>query len=338
MRLLDRIAKCREPTALLGRSGEASLRVTGPADFAAAVRDCPVRYVLADDLTEECSELAFAGGDRFAACLDPIRIPAPLLWIEWADGVQQDVLSATGLISHKDPAASRRRVGVLIRSSPCGACGTVRTFWGGAGDTTVTLAPIETQIDLSGDFPRDPLGEDVLAGGTVRLRDPVEPVRNALFDCARFRFDRRWAAAYRSMVRTPGDLDSVLRGSVGSVARDIPLLFALFLLLNARSAMHPVPADLSALNRKRRRTGKVPPLDHLQLHSALGDAVGPRRCAEQAATDRRAARLHHVRAHLVRRENNVFWRRAHLRGKASFGTVRSRTVHLTVGGRDQPQR
>jgi hypothetical protein len=44
---------------------------------------------------------------------------------------------------------------------------------------------------------------------------------------------------------------------------------------------------------------------------------------------RRPPRLHHVRGHLVRREDRVFWRMAHLRGHALEGLVRSRTVCLS---------
>jgi hypothetical protein len=44
---------------------------------------------------------------------------------------------------------------------------------------------------------------------------------------------------------------------------------------------------------------------------------------------RRPARLHHVRGHLVRREDRIFWRMAHLRGQALQGLVRSRTVCLS---------
>ena len=44
---------------------------------------------------------------------------------------------------------------------------------------------------------------------------------------------------------------------------------------------------------------------------------------------RHSPRLHHVRGHLVRREQRVFWRVPHLRGSASRGAVRSRTVCLS---------
>jgi hypothetical protein len=44
---------------------------------------------------------------------------------------------------------------------------------------------------------------------------------------------------------------------------------------------------------------------------------------------RHPPRLHHVRGHIVRREDRIFWRKPHLRGDASQGQVRSRTVCLS---------
>jgi hypothetical protein len=45
---------------------------------------------------------------------------------------------------------------------------------------------------------------------------------------------------------------------------------------------------------------------------------------------RRGRRLHHVRGHLVRRGNKIFWRIPHLRGSARAGSIRTRTVTWTV--------
>jgi hypothetical protein len=45
---------------------------------------------------------------------------------------------------------------------------------------------------------------------------------------------------------------------------------------------------------------------------------------------RRGRRLHHVRGHLMRRGNKIFWRIPHLRGTSRAGTIRTRTVTWTV--------
>ena len=84
MRLLDLVAQAREPLVILPRTpGGQPVRVRGPNDFARTIVECPLRFVIADDLTRASAELAFADGDRLANCLDLLRIPAPLLWVEW---------------------------------------------------------------------------------------------------------------------------------------------------------------------------------------------------------------------------------------------------------------
>ena len=74
MRLLDLVAQTREPLVILPRTpGGQAVRVRGPNDFARTVVECPLRFVIADDLTRASAELAFADGDRLANCLDLLK-------------------------------------------------------------------------------------------------------------------------------------------------------------------------------------------------------------------------------------------------------------------------
>jgi len=107
-------------------------------------------------------------------------------------------------------------------------------------------------------------------------------------------------------------------------------LLAFFLLLNAKGATRPVPILRSILNRKRLARDRAPLLDHVEVHASLPPETRARNDAsEDMAGVRRPPRLHHVRGHLVRREDRVFWRAPHLRGNALQGSVRSRTVCLS---------
>src|ERR1700684_3436906 len=81
MRLLDLIAQGR--TELIRIDGGASL--PGAERFKDAVRHCPIRYVLTDDLARCATQMAFSEGDRLTSCLDLIRVPAQSLLIEWLD-------------------------------------------------------------------------------------------------------------------------------------------------------------------------------------------------------------------------------------------------------------
>jgi hypothetical protein len=305
--------------------------VTGPGGFASRVAECPLRYVLDDDLTRASAELAFADGARLAGCLDLLRVPAPQLWIEWNDEVHKKVIYDTNASASYDTAASGRRVGVFLQGSTDGLRATARTFWADAAadeSCDVTISPIETHIDLRGQHPYPSDAAGVLTGGYVALMNPADSAMSSLLDQMRFRFDERWAAYYRAAATDPEAQRHVVHESVAAVARDVPMLLGFFLLLSAKDATRSIPVTRTAINRKRLARGRAPLLDHIEVRASL-DAVREPDSSGSDHGGRQSPRLHHVRGHLVRRDNNVFWRTPHLRGSASRGVVRSRTVCLS---------
>jgi hypothetical protein len=82
VRLLDHIGQCTAPCVVLQSCGTVC-SLTGPQDFAGEVRNCPLRYVLTDELVRACTELAYSEGDGLSSCLDLIHFPAERVWIEW---------------------------------------------------------------------------------------------------------------------------------------------------------------------------------------------------------------------------------------------------------------
>jgi hypothetical protein len=82
---------------------------------------------------------------------------------------------------------------------------------------------------------------------------------------------------------------------------------------------------LERLNKARARSGKAALLQQIEVFAPLlpecssfgGNGSEP---------SRRSRRLHHVRGHLVRRGDKLFWRVPHLRGNARAGSIRTRTV------------
>jgi hypothetical protein len=307
------------------------IEVTGASRYASRVAMCPLRFILGDDLTRASAELAFADGARLAGCLDLLRIPAPDLWVEWSDDVHQRVICQSGSAADYDTAAAGRRVGVLLQGARHGFAAVARTFWadGAAAEgSEVTLSPLETHIDLRGELA-EPCGmRDVLRGGYIGVADAHDSAMACLLDHVRFRFDDAWAAYYRSTATSPEEQRHVVHSSLAAVARDMPLLLAFFLLLSAKDATRSIPISRSAINRKRHALGRAPLLDHVEVHASL-DAARTSDAAAAELVGRQSPRLHHVRGHLVRRDNRVFWRTPHLRGSGKRGMVRSRTVCLS---------
>jgi hypothetical protein len=331
MRLLDRVAGCQAPLLLaLDRNPAVPLEVTGPASFASRVAECPLRFVLGDDVTRASAELAFADGARLVGCLDLLRIPASQIWIEWNDEVHQRVVYDTRSVADYDTAASSRRVGVLLQASADGYRAQGRTFWvDAAADeaSEVTLSPLETHIDLRGEFVEAAEIPAILAGGLAAVAFQANAAMNTLLNHVRFRFDAPWAAYFRAAASDPEAQRRAVHSSLAAVARDVPLILAFFLLLSARDATRSVPISRTAINRKRQANGRSPLLDHIEVHESLDAVQHPE--GGVAIMGRQSPRLHHVRGHLVRRDNSVFWRMPHLRGSGARGMVRSRTVCLS---------
>jgi hypothetical protein len=329
MRLLDRVARCRVPLTLQPvRHGATPHEVAGASRFAAQMAACPLRFVLGDDLTRASAELAFADGARLAGCLDLLRMPAPHMWIEWNDEVHKRVIHETQSAASFDAAAIGRKVGILLQASANGLSAVGRSFWADAGgdeSAEVTLSPLETHIDLRGEFA-DAARAHVLSGGFVDATHGGNPATASLLGHVKFRFDESWADYYREAACNADFKRRLINESISSIAWDAPFLVAFLLLLSAKDATRLIPVSRAALNRKRAANGRAPLLDHIEVNASL-DAVST---AETAGdfSGRQSPRLHHVRGHLVRREHRVFWRVPHLRGSAARGTVHSRTVCL----------
>jgi hypothetical protein len=340
MRLLDRVARCHTPLVLASSDNLAQLEVAGPSRFAAQIAACPLRFVLGDDLTRASAELAFADGARLVGCLDLLRMPAPQLWFEWNDEVHKRVIHDTRAATQFDSTSTGRKVGILLSASANGLTAVGRTFWADAAEAEhaiVTLSPLETHFDLRGEFAGAKHSLDILSGGFLDATDSGNAATASLLDHVRFRFEDSWAAYYREAAADAAFKGRLVNDSINSIAWDAPLALAFLLLLSAKDATRLLPVSRAAINRKRQANGRAPLLDHIEVNASL-DAVSASESAGEL-TGRQSPRLHHVRGHLVRRENRVFWRVPHLRGSASRGTVRSRTVCLAFTRRtDQEAR
>ena len=331
MRLADRIAQCQTPFVVQSAKDHSLTHLNGAADFAAEITRCPARYVLSDDLTRLCTALAYSKGARNLACADLLRVPSERVWVEWCDSAW---LSELQLYGFKPPARDQRgsgRRGVLIKSSCKGRCGLIRTFWSvGESDLDLLASSMEAYFDLDAADGEEPDPPDEPLRRALCVSDSANGNTDILRRCFRFRYERTWAKYYQCSRLTSLQEQAVARHALGTIAVDIPMLLAFLLLLSTRTGLPQRAPMLERLNRSRIRAGKAPLLDHIEVLSPiLRDSRSPTGSA--ATSFRRAPRLHHVRGHLVRRGNQLFWRVPHLRGDARSGVVRTRTVTWTIG-------
>jgi hypothetical protein len=328
MKLVDRLAQYRAPLIVKDTASGILSHLNGAAEFASRVAQCPIRYVLSDDLTRLCTALAYSKGSRTVACADLLHAPAETVWVEWCEAPWRAELEQYGFgVDAADTHRAGRR-GAFIQSSTDGRRGLIRTFWSDKEMAAGVLASsMEAYFDFDTPVGEDPHPVDDEYRPTVCVSDGTSG--DLLRQCLRFRYERTWDAYYQQSHCSLASRQDIARHALGTIAIDIPVLLAFLLLLGIRSGVSHRPQSFAQLNRSRARAGKMPLLDHVEVHSPVlppyriigagGDGLG-----------RRARRLHHVRGHLVRRGNKIFWRIPHLRGSSRAGSIRTRTVTWTV--------
>jgi len=331
MLLADRVAQCRAPFLVRDNHGGRLWRLDNTADHAEQVRTCPTRYVLADDLTRLCADLAYSKGARTVGCADLLHIPAVTLWIEWCNRPWQQALQHYGFPLIEGGCQWIGRRGALIKSSPDGRRGVVRTFWtAGGSEEEVLASSLEAFFDFDaqeGEDPEPPDGDESLQA--IQVRDEIRADGDdVLARCFRFRYQRSWSEYYGKAGLAEAARYALWRHTLGTIAVDIPMLLAFVLLLSTRSGLPHRTSNNERLNRGRQKSCKTPLLDHIHVRAPLLPEYIAQQREDQHGT-RRGPRLHRVRGHLVRRGSSLFWRVPHLRGSARAGSVKSRTVVWT---------
>jgi hypothetical protein len=304
--------------------------LNGAAETAPLIVACPVRYVLSDELTRLCTALAYSKGTRRLACADLLRMPAMQVWVEWCEAPWQTELTRYGIQPGDSRSTGAGRRGALIRAARDGRSGIVRTFWTvGEGEAELLASSMEAYFDLDAGTDLGPAAPDDEDRAVFRVSDAASGDADILRQHFRFRFERSWHDYYKRASLSATTERLVARHALGTIAPDIPMLLAFFLLLSTRTGLPRRPSSLERLNKSRARAGKRPLLEHIEVTSPLrSESFSPAGDFEHAW--RRAPRLHHVRGHLMRRGSELYWRVPHLRGHARVGSVQSRTVTWTI--------
>lgn len=329
MRLADRIAQCRTPFVVQSTTNNSVTRLTGAADFAQRILQCPTRYILSDDLTRLCTALAYSKGTRTLACADLLHVPAERVWVEWCEAPWFTELALYGFRSTGERVPAGHR-GALIESSADGRRGLIRTFWATANtDLDLFASSMEAYFDLDTLVGEQPVAPDCQDQPMISVCDQAAGQSDILRRCFRFRFERSWSNYYAQAALSTVQREAINRHALGTIAIAIPVLLAFFLLLATRPGLPRRPLMLERLNRSRSRSGQSRLLEQIEVFSPLLPEYRPL-SGGSSGISRRATRLHHVRGHLVRRGSQIFWRVPHLRGSARAGVIHARTVTWTV--------
>jgi hypothetical protein len=323
MRLVDRIIQCRTPFIVENCVNHSHTRLSGAMDAAADLERCPIRYVLDDALISLCTDLAYSNGTTIMECADLIRVPAEIIWVEWCNKPWRHALSRNGLNDDTDDDSPVGHYGMLIRASSDGRRGVMRAFWS-VGDRDLDVHASATQARFYLDDAAAPvlLDEPGVLRVVARAMDP----EGILSRCFHFEFEDSWAQYYRQAAPLASQQKAILHQSIGTVALAVPVLLAFFLLLTTRAGLPQRQSQLQRLNRDRMQRGRAPLAEHIEVSAPLLLPYREAQVEAAAAGTRRHPRLHHVRGHLVRRNDRLIWRVPHLRGRSHAGVLKSRTV------------
>jgi hypothetical protein len=325
MRLADRIAQCRTPFIVENTKDGTVTHLNSPTAFSEDIAGCATRYVLSDELTRLCTALAYSKGASTLTCADLLHVPAERVWVEWTEAAWRNELARYGFKTPCDPTWSGHR-GVFIQSTPQGRRGLLKTFWASSeSELSVLCSSMEAYFDFDARDGEDPEVFGRQQPSSICVSDSAVGDADILRRCFRFRFERSWQDYYERAQLTSVQAAALFHHALGTIAIDIPVLLAFFLLLATRPGLPRRPLMLERLNKARAKSGKAALLEQIEVFAPLlpeyrsdgGSGSGP---------SRGLRRLHHVRGHLVRRGSKLFWRVPHLRGSARAGSVRTRTV------------
>lgn len=256
-------------------------------------------------------------------------MPAERVWVEWTEAPSRNELALYGFKNPVDSVPSGRR-GVFIQSAAPGRCGIMSTFWADReSELNVLSSSMEAYFDFDTRPGEDPEVFDRQQRPTICVSDGAVADANILRRCFRFRFEESWQNYYERAQLTCAQSAALSHHALGTIAIDIPVVLAFFLLLATRPGLPRRPLMLERLNMARAKAGKAALLEQIEVFAPFLPEYKSG-CRNAAAASQRSRRLHHVRGHLVRRGSKLFWRVPHLRGSARAGTIRTRTVTWTV--------
>lgn len=329
MRLMDQICQATGPILVQNNDDGGVFELPGCSALASSVALCPLRFVLDDIVAETCTRLGFCDDTLVGRAVDILRCPAPSLWIEFRAAARNNVYAETDRLADAVLQFPMQRIGLLVQSDRSGRRGTIHSCWENREPHAPHVAPFFAEFDF--DRPADSVSRsrgDASNAAHLEVRVDDFPALEGLFRHLRFCFQPEWLSYYRNRCKSQQEFQRTVEAAVKPLAEDIPFFAAFVLLLMAGNATRKIPVELSALNKARRKRGKAPLMDHVELRLELGgaDDIG----AASYASSRSAARFHFVRGHLVRRGSAVFWRVAHMRGQKSLGIIARRTVSLGI--------
>lgn len=186
MRLLDKVAQTAGPIIVGSLTDGRIWSLPGGDILADDVRQCPLRYVLHDDVTEICTQLAFGSDSILGSSMALLRVPAPRLWLEFAGGARKHVFADFRHAEGGPDLSLKQRVGLLVKCDERGRKGSIDICWDGTPGDELDVAPFTIEFDFD-DNSFSHRGYTTADGIRVDVNVGDHPELRALYNCVRFK-------------------------------------------------------------------------------------------------------------------------------------------------------
>ncbi len=305
--MVDRVVNAPAEIALCNSEGLECL-LPGVGYYAAAIRECRLRYILDEKVSEECIGLLLDERSRlFESVGELLRFPAEQFWVEWF-GMEE--------------SGRRRKIGALVEAAPDAQQGAAVGYWEDESGCADTIGAV-----LEFDLKAQP-NQTVRDCHSVAFRHRTLPHVNRLLESTKVRLDPSWEAFFRA--RGPEAFNLAMRDLAERSWYYLPFLLAFAAMLSGANVVDQRPSNLERLNVARARRDRPQLLDHIEVRMWL-DAVPSSADAARGTRGRTPPRLHIVRGHFFRRGGKRYWRSPHLRGDAAR-PLANKTVLVSKAG------
>ena len=218
MRLLDKVAQTTRPIIVRTFADGHTWCFPGADALADDIRQCPLRYVLHDEVTEICTQLAFESDTVLSSSIALLRIPAPRLWLEFVGIARKKVFTDLGRADGDPNSCPQQRVGLLVTCDERGRKGSIKACWDSEAGDELDVAPFAIEFDFD-DESFSKRGYATVDGTSIGVSIGDCPALDALYNCVRFNLHPEWHRYYRNSCNYGVSLSSHFAGCLEAVAR-----------------------------------------------------------------------------------------------------------------------
>lgn len=308
------------------------------------------RFILDDAVVESACHVVLSRPSSIVEALRVLRVPLPLMWVEWADDARRNMRQALN-IGYDNGRPLPVRFGFLITSDTDGKLGTIEYAWKHRPETLqnhegyqlagLRVTP-EDGVNIANrmnvfDFSRLSEARDVpidYFGTGIMKRWGNQPKELEALRCLDNSGAEEWTSTGTCLLNAtalvmPDVANQIAEGSIGDIEGELLQAISTLILLTARNGTVSREVEAPAkLNKARATKGKAPLLAHRVVTMRL--SPGERKDSHGGGAGRLGVhrRAHLVMGHYVTRGKTVYWRRAHPRGGRGGASTGPKTVRV----------